>query len=134
MLKSLFASHDSYPPLKIALLRPPAALEKGEDIHDFIVAQLIAKCWHARVCRRVVARADDRQQEIVGMMPGVTGVVMWRWRKTTVGQPHFPVGCTLQFGSMTGGAILSVETFACCYSRRVQDWQRGTAVSLITTG
>jgi hypothetical protein len=62
------------------LLCAPPALEKAENGHDLVVAQLIAKARHTR-CRFIAATlANNRQQQRVGVMPRVAVTIMWgRW-------------------------------------------------------
>jgi len=47
---------------------------------------------------------DDSKQPLVGMVPGVAGLIVWRSRKVAQRQALAPVGLTFEIAPVTAGA------------------------------
>ena len=97
----------------------PVGPDEGENIPNVLVAQLIAERRHSAVERdslsrhgRLAAELRVGKEQAVGMVPGMSSLVMGRGWEKTIGVCTLPVGLPLKINSVAGRAILGIKAFA----------------------
>lgn len=104
-------------------LRPPR-LDVGQDSDDLFIGQDVAIDGHiafmvgqpGQLGKPVLG---DVEQLLIGMVPGVAGLVVGRSRQAPVGLALPPVFLTLQIDAVAGRAMLGVDQLAPCDDFRV---------------
>ena len=91
----------------------PTALDECEHRPNLLVGDFTRVSRHvALIARTGQSRRPllgHGEQEFVGMMPGMAGLIMGRRRQAAIGPPLPPVGLTLQLVPMTARALGAID-------------------------
>ena len=91
----------------------PCALDVVKHCADLRVAQHASEAWHVAF----VAAADDcggpfpddPEKHVVGMVPRMTGFIMWRRWQPARGKRRAPIRLAFQVRAMAGGALIRID-------------------------
>ena len=96
----------------------PSALNKRQHRPDVSIAKDILERRHVapgtRTGGRITSKFSDLKQEVVRVVPSMTGFIMWRSRQSTRRQGLFPIGLSLEIHAVARRAMLGINGLARC--------------------
>lgn len=98
--------------LKSTLSFGPGAFDKGKHGGNVSIAQFALERGHVALIAgddRPDAELGDREQTLIGMVPGVSGFIMRRCGHSAGIQPALPVGLSLEVRTVAGGAVRAIK-------------------------
>lgn len=92
----------------------PCALDETEDGDDLVIGQNALVSGHGRLVVFEVrgsrqTKLGDVEQNLIGMMPGVSGFIVRGRRQQSIGSAGPPVGLALEIDAVARGAIFFVD-------------------------
>jgi hypothetical protein len=96
--------------------RRPGAFNKGEHRPNVSVTENALKRRHVtlktRSSHRLAPQLGDLEEKLIGMVPGMTGFIVWGSGKATCRKRFFPIRLAFEVGAMTAGAMLRINRLA----------------------
>ena len=105
--------------LRLLDFHRPTALDIGQHCPDISIVEHLREPWHVAL----IVRTDDAgrsplgdlEQQVIAVMPGVTGRIMGWGKQRPVGVPSPPIRLSFKVCTVTGGTMRLVDNSAASY-------------------
>ena len=94
-------------------LRTPPGLDVVEDREDLAFRESVPERWHAGL-GEVASVGNEIEQQVIAVVPGVTGGVVRGSGIGAVGIPGLPIGHALAIGPVTSRAVGAIQRGPIC--------------------